>query len=143
MNIPHFKNVAAKINFYTHPINVLEIFSCHMQISDLCHFLGQANSKTSSFLKLGSQTKTMMRNIIFGNGGRFYPGLPIRIILTKVPCSRFFAKMFIFVFVPRNLIMSGVRPDSISRFFLEIIPQTSGNIYYFNPICLIENDTCS
>ena len=43
LNIPHFKIFAAKINFYTHPINVLGIFSCHMHIYDLCHFLGQAN----------------------------------------------------------------------------------------------------
>ena len=47
LNIPHFKNIAATINLYTHPINVPGIFSCHMHISDLCHFLGQANSKTS------------------------------------------------------------------------------------------------
>ena len=58
LNILHFKNFATTINFYTHPINVPGIFSCHMHISDLCHFLGQANSKTSSFLKLGSQTTT-------------------------------------------------------------------------------------
>ena len=49
----------------------------------------------------------------------FYPGLPFRIILTKVPPSRFLAKMFIFVLVPRNLIMSGVRPDSILSPFWE------------------------
>ena len=55
LNIPHFSNVAATINFYTHPINVPGIFSCYMHISDLCHFLGQANSKTSSVLKLGSK----------------------------------------------------------------------------------------
>ena len=56
LNIPYFINFAATINFYTHSINVPGIFSCHMHISDLCHFLGQANSKSSSFLKLGSQT---------------------------------------------------------------------------------------
>ena len=56
LNIPHFKNYAATINCYTQPINVTGIFPCHMHISDLCHFLGQANSETSSFLKLGSQT---------------------------------------------------------------------------------------
>ena len=43
LNIPDFKNFAATINFYTHPINVPGIFACHMHISDLCHFLGQAN----------------------------------------------------------------------------------------------------
>ena len=60
LNIPHFKNFAATINFYTHPINVPGIFPCHIHISDLCHFLGQANSKTSSFLKLGSQTNRVL-----------------------------------------------------------------------------------
>ena len=50
LNIPHFKNFAATINFYTHPINVPGIFSCHMHISDLCHFLGQA--KLAAFLNL-------------------------------------------------------------------------------------------
>ena len=43
----------------------------------------------------------------------FTPVYPFRIILTKVPPSRNLSKMFIFVLVPRNLIMSGVRPDSI------------------------------
>ena len=56
LNIPHLKNFAATINFYTHHINVSGIFPCHIHISDLCHFLGQANSKTSNFMKLGSQT---------------------------------------------------------------------------------------
>ena len=51
LNIPHLKNFAATINVYTHPINVPGIFSCHMHISDLSHFLGQATSKTSSFLE--------------------------------------------------------------------------------------------
>ena len=32
LNIPHFKNFIATINFYTHPINVPGIFSCHMHI---------------------------------------------------------------------------------------------------------------
>ena len=52
LNIPHFKNFAATINFYSLPINVPGIFSCHMHISDLCHFLGQANSKTSDYIQL-------------------------------------------------------------------------------------------
>ena len=56
--------------------------------------------------------QTMIPNIIFGNGGIFYPGLPF-----SVPPFRLFAKIFIFVFVPRNLIMSGVRPDSILSLF--------------------------
>ena len=59
---------------------------------------------------VGNIGQQMIRNIIFVNGGTFYP---CRIILTKVPSSKFFAKMFIFVLVSRNLIMSGVRPDSI------------------------------
>ena len=58
LNSHHFKSFAATIYFYTHPSNVPGIFFCHIHISDLCHFLGQANSKTSSFLKTGSQTKT-------------------------------------------------------------------------------------
>ena len=59
----------------------------------------------------------MIRNIIFGNGGTFYPGLPFSDNFGKATPSRVFAKMFIFVLVPRNLIMSGVRPDSISSPF--------------------------
>ena len=43
LNISHLENFAAMINFYTYPINVPGIFSCHMHISDLRHFLGQAN----------------------------------------------------------------------------------------------------
>ena len=69
--------------------------------------------------------QTMIQNIIFGNGGTFYPVYPFRIILTKVLPSRFVAEMFIFVLVPINL------PNyewSSTRFyfkpFLEIIPQT-------------------
>ena len=56
---------------------------------------------------------SMIQNIIFGNGGTFRPGLPFSDNFDKGTPSRFFSKMFIFVLVPRNLIMSGVRPDSI------------------------------
>ena len=45
LNIPHFKYFAATRNFYTH-IDNAGIFSCHIHISDLCHFSGQANLKT-------------------------------------------------------------------------------------------------
>ena len=57
--------------------------------------------------------QTMIQYIIFGNGGTFYPGLPFSDNLDKGTPSRCFAKMFIFVLVLRNIIMSGVRPDSI------------------------------
>ena len=39
----------------------------------------------------------------------FAPVHQFRIFLIKVPPSRFLAKMFIFVLVPRNLIMSKVQ----------------------------------
>ena len=55
----------------------------------------------------------MIPNIIFGNGGTFHPGLPFSDNFDKGSHSRFFAEMFIFVLVPRNLIMSGFRRDSI------------------------------
>ena len=40
---------------------------------------------------------------------QFAPVYHFLIILIKVPPSRFLAKMFIFVLVPRNLIMSKVQ----------------------------------
>ena len=55
----------------------------------------------------------MIQNIIFGNGGTFYLGLPFSNTFDKGTPSRYFAKMFIFVLVPINLIMSGVQPDSL------------------------------
>ena len=83
LNIPHFKNFAATINFYTHPINVAGIFFCHMHISDLCHFLGQANPKTSSFLKLGSQTNLFVHTT-WGCWRRFIP--PFSQFRFKIVC---------------------------------------------------------
>ena len=38
LNIPHFRDFAATVKFYTHPNDVLGIFSCHNNNSDLCHF---------------------------------------------------------------------------------------------------------
>ena len=55
----------------------------------------------------------MIQDIIFGNGGTFYSGLPYLDNFDKGTPSGFFSKMFIFVLVPRNLIMSGVRRDCI------------------------------
>ena len=51
----------------------------------------------------------MIQNNILGNGGTFAPVYHFRIIMIKVPPSRFLAKIFIFVLVPRNLIMSKVQ----------------------------------
>ena len=53
LNIPHFKDFAATVKFYTHPNDILGIFSCHNNNSDLCHFLGQAKWHVTG---LGSQT---------------------------------------------------------------------------------------
>ena len=60
----------------------------------------------------------MIRNIglIFGNGGSFYPGLPFSDNFDQG------------VLLPRNLIMSVARPDSILGPFLEIIPQTNRSV---------------
>ena len=57
--------------------------------------------------------QTMIHNVILRNGGTFHPGLPFSDDFDKGNPSRFFTRMFIFVLVPSNLIMSGVRPDSI------------------------------
>ena len=46
-------------------------------------------------------------------GEHFTPIYCFRINFDKGTPSRYFAEMFIFVLVPRNLIMSGVRRDSI------------------------------
>ena len=35
LNIPHFRDFAATVKFYTHPNDVLEILSCHNNNSDL------------------------------------------------------------------------------------------------------------
>ena len=61
--------------------------------------------------------QTMIQNMKFGNGGTFYPGLPFSDNFDKGTPSSFFAKIFIFFLVPRNLIMSGARPDSILSLF--------------------------
>ena len=53
LNIPHFRDFAATVKSYTHPNNVLGIFFCHNNNSDLCHFLGQAKWHVTG---LGSQT---------------------------------------------------------------------------------------
>ena len=80
--------------------------------------------------------QTMIQNIIFGNGG-----LPISDNFAKGTPSRFFAKMFIFVLVPRKLIMSGVRPDSILSPFwksshrLYLLPLTG--FYNFSMLLLL------
>ena len=47
----------------------------------------------------------MIQNIILVNGGTFCPGLPFLDHFDKGTPSRFLAKMFIFVLVPRNLIL--------------------------------------
>ena len=75
--------------------------------------------------------QTMTQNIIFGNSGTFHPGLPFSDNFDKGTSSRCFAKIFIFVLVPRNLIMSGVRPDSILSPFSEIIPQIIRGLWLF------------
>ena len=49
----------------------------------------------------------MLQNIIFVNGGTYCPGLPFSDHFVRP--SRFLVKMFIFVLVPRNLIMSEVQ----------------------------------
>ena len=51
--------------------------------------------------------------IILVNDVTFYPGLPFSENFAKGTPYRFFAKMFIFGLVPRNLIKSGFRRDSI------------------------------
>ena len=53
LNVPHFRDFAATVKFYTHPNDVLGIFSHHNNNSDLCHFLGQAKWHVTG---LGSQT---------------------------------------------------------------------------------------
>ena len=55
----------------------------------------------------------MIQNIILGNGGTFYPGLPFSDHFDKGTSYRFLAKMFIFVLVPRSLIMSKVQREII------------------------------
>ena len=55
----------------------------------------------------------MIQNIIFGDGGTFCPGLPFSDHFDKGTCSRFLGKMFSFVLVPRNLIMSKVQQKII------------------------------
>ena len=69
------------------------------------------------------------RRIIFGNGGTFYPGLPF------TP-SRFFANKFIFVLVPKNLIMSGVRRDSILSPLWETSHRLWQRWWQANKICV-------
>ena len=55
----------------------------------------------------------MIRNLIFGNGGTFYPCLPFSDNFDiDTPLE-----IIIFVLVPRNLIMSGVLPDSIQALY--------------------------
>ena len=54
LNIPHFRDFAATVKFYTHPNDVLGIFSCHNDNSNLCHFLGQAEWHVTGLV---SQTK--------------------------------------------------------------------------------------
>ena len=56
LNIPHFRDFAATVKFYTHPNDILGIFSCHNNNSDLCHFLGQAKWHVTG---LGSQTSNI------------------------------------------------------------------------------------
>ena len=53
LNIPHFRDFAATVKFYTHPNDVPGIFSWHNNNSDLSHFLGQAKWHVTG---LGSQT---------------------------------------------------------------------------------------
>ena len=48
----------------------------------------------------------MIQNIMFVDGGTFCAGLPFSDHFAKGTPSRFSAKMFIFVLVQRNLIMS-------------------------------------
>ena len=79
--------------------------------------------------------QAMIQNIIFGNGGIFYPALPFLGYFDKGTPSRFFAKMFIFVLVPINLIMSGVRPDSIQSPFWKSSHRRSVAILARNICC--------
>ena len=51
LNIPLSRDFAATVKFYTN--DVLGIFSCHNNNSDLCHFLGQPKWHITG---LGSQT---------------------------------------------------------------------------------------
>ena len=50
---PSFLVLCATVKFYTQPNDVLGIFSCHNNHSDLCPFLGQAEWHATG---LGSQT---------------------------------------------------------------------------------------
>ena len=61
---------------------------------------------------ISTNGRYMIQNIIFDNDN-FAPLHHFRIILTKVPPCRFLAKMFIFVLVPGNLIMSKAQRKSI------------------------------
>ena len=69
----------------------------------------------------------MIQNIIFVNGGTFCPGLPFFDHFDKGTPSRFLAKMFIFVLVPRNLIMSNYEKP---------------NYEFKGKLCLIIHPTC-
>ena len=58
LNIPNFKNFAAPINFYTHPINVPGIFSCHMHIyQTFATFWVKRTQKLAAFWNLAPRLK--------------------------------------------------------------------------------------
>ena len=79
--------------------------------------------------------QTMIQNMIFGNGGTFYPGSPSSDDFDKGTPSVFFAKLFIFVLW------------SSTRFyfkpFLAIIPQTTWTNTSDFRFCVIHTQLCT
>ena len=57
---------------------------------------------------ISNSGRYMTQNIIFGNGETFCPGLPFSDHFDKGTPSRFSVEMFVFVSIPRNIIMSKI-----------------------------------